>query len=287
MLTSPRTRGAPARPASAADLPEAGDGAPQAVGSATDLEETAADPAISAAASYRSAPVIAPEAAVLARRGAAYDGAEAAPPPASGARMTRREAAEVLGVSVRSVARRERSGMLRATRGEDGRMWLDRAEVEGLRAAQVVTVPAPGVGPAAPHDPPGAGAHRDPVAAAVFGALNAGRSPCHVVADLELAPDVVQRLHSAWLQLSGVVAVDRTARDAVARRLGADDRRWAERLDLLVDGYRRGVADAARWTYPCCRCRGEILARPDLEWAALREGGALASWGHAECLEGE
>lgn len=118
-------------------------------------------------------------------------------------RLTRSQAAAALGASVATIRRLE--GLeLHPSVDADGVHWFDAAEVELVAKSRR---PAKGRRPlrprrhAAPPPAPAAPTASGEVAAAVFGAFDAGKKPSEVVVLLRQPPDLVRALHESWLEL--------------------------------------------------------------------------------------
>jgi hypothetical protein len=107
------------------------------------------------------------------------------PPPAR--LLTRNQAAELLGVSVSTVIRREQA--LQPVLVNGVHMFdeaIVRREVTTIRQRHAVA----SLGPAA-----------GDVAASVFELLEADAEPAQIVIRLKVAPDIVQALRSQWLEM--------------------------------------------------------------------------------------
>jgi hypothetical protein len=162
------------------------------------------------------------------------------PPPslareAQGQRFSRREAAERLGVSPRSIARFEADGMLHAERDDRGRPWFDPAEVSALAEQRRRDT----------GDPQGG-----ELAARAFALFAAGGGARDLVIRERVPPDAAEGLYLRWVALGDGVVID-TPR---ARRLA--DALGMPRLDLDVVERALGALRrlASSLEAPCPRC---------------------------------
>jgi len=111
--------------------------------------------------------------------------------------ITRRQVADRLGLSISSVRRLEREGVLTPEIGEGGVRLFSAEQVEQVRMhreAEPKAQPAPSVAEAlVPID----GA----LAALAFAHFDQGETPIQVVQVLELPPRTVKQLYSEWREL--------------------------------------------------------------------------------------
>lgn len=117
--------------------------------------------------------------------------------------LTRKQVADRLGLSVSSVRRLEREGVLTLAIGQGGVRLFSTEHVEVVRAQRERNKEPEGLPTvsAAQTLAPTDGA----LAALAFAHFDQGEAPIQVVQALELPPDRVKQLYSEWCELGNLV----------------------------------------------------------------------------------
>jgi hypothetical protein len=120
--------------------------------------------------------------------------------------IKRQEVADILGVTVSEVRRRERIGTLRPKRRDSRGVWLfDRGEVEEQRKPKGASrLTRKSADPFTPEE-----------AKAVFDALDAGKTLVQCVCECLILPTTVELIATAYARLSGGMYVRKEAMDAI------------------------------------------------------------------------
>ena len=117
--------------------------------------------------------------------------------------LTRKQVADRLGLSVSSVRRLEREGVLTPAIGQGGVRLFCTDQVEAVRVYRERNEEPEGLPtvPAAQTLAPTDGA----LAALAFAHFDQGETPIQVVQALELSPDRVKQLYTQWRELGNLV----------------------------------------------------------------------------------
>jgi hypothetical protein len=188
--------------------------------------------------------------------------------------LSRKQVAELLGKSVRSVLRLDEIGALHPTRGDDGTVTYTRTEVAALLSARGLAAHA--LEPRAPAAPsPGA------LTAKIFRDLRAGKSLLDVTIELELTPEVAEQALAAYARISRALIITGPERERLRTMLpkASTPTGLLNALAVLVRDYN----ELHRFVFDCAVCGKPVQARSGVEWAHLIEHGVFASWTHDDC----
>ncbi len=188
--------------------------------------------------------------------------------------LTRKQVADLLGRTSRSVLRLDESGALHPIRDDDGNVVYDRAEVDALLRARGLAQPAQRTGASASGS---AGA----LTARVFREFRAGKSLIDVVIDCELTPNVAEDALAAYARLSGAIVVTGDERERLRSILPKTT--TARALLKVLEQLARQHHELKRFTFVCATCGEAVQARASVEWAHLAKHGAFSGWTHDEC----
>lgn len=189
--------------------------------------------------------------------------------------VTRREAAQRLGVDERTVRRWEGAGRLRAHRDEDGVNRYHAVDIDRLAREHAGSAGAGGRVDDAEQDP-----HPGEIAARVFALLNAGRDPREVVVELMLAPTVVLGLHREWVDMGRSIILSYDDRCRLVRSIGQHTN--ASELITSIERLKDLAELARKFVFPCAVCQQPVQATQSL-WRSILDAGAIAHWRHSAC----
>ncbi len=171
--------------------------------------------------------------------------------------VKRQEVADILGVSVSEVRRRERIGTLRPKRRDSRGVWLfDREEVEEQCKPR-------GGGPKLTRK--SADPFTPEEAKAIFDALDAGKTLVQCVCECLILPTTVELIAVAYARLSGAMYVRKEAMDVI-NALPLEGTFPLKRDVDLVEVLKSAAADTCKK----CNTRARVLCKPCALKAAER-----------------
>lgn len=190
--------------------------------------------------------------------------------------LSRKQVAELLGRSVRSVLRLDEIGALHPTRDDNGNVAYERAEVTALLSAR-------GLAPRAPDAQAPVSLSPGALTAKIFRDLRAGKTLLDVTIELELTPEVAEQALAAYARISRTLVFSGQQRERL-RNIVPKVTTASDLLSVLTV-LARAYNELGRFAYVCGVCDKPIQARANVEWAHIVAHGVMANWTHDHCAD--